>query len=310
MRKNQKNKKVVKKVVRSTRSAANQITFFEFIKLLLRGFSQVMLQENIWTGLLFLIGIFWNSWVMALGAIIGVLAGNLTAFVLKYKFDDIKKGFYGFNAVLVGIAVLFFFKFTLAAVIFIILGSALSSIIMNFMHKNHWNPLTFPFVLTAWILIFVIKLFNLVPAQPSGILNSVSLNFASATAMSFGQVMFQASIVTGIIFFIAIFINSRIVAAYALGGAIIGALVAFMLSFPPTLISMGIFGFNGVLCGIAFADLKWSSKKWQSIIWALIAVVLSVFIIFGMNAYGLVALTFPFVLATWITLLIKKYISH
>ncbi|MFA6098718.1 MAG: urea transporter, partial [Patescibacteria group bacterium] len=42
-----------------------------FIKILLRGVSQVMLQNNAFTGALFLFGIFYNSWIMGLGAILG-----------------------------------------------------------------------------------------------------------------------------------------------------------------------------------------------------------------------------------------------
>jgi urea transporter len=55
----------------------------DFLKIISRGISQVMLQNNIITGLLFLIGIFYNSWLMGIGALIGVLISTLTAFILE-----------------------------------------------------------------------------------------------------------------------------------------------------------------------------------------------------------------------------------
>lgn len=74
------------------------------LKIILKGISQVMLQNNAMTGLLFLAGIFYHSWLAGLGALIGVLTSTITAFVLNYKKVDIYHGLYGFNGTLVGIA--------------------------------------------------------------------------------------------------------------------------------------------------------------------------------------------------------------
>ena len=78
----------------------------------LKGIGQIMLQENSITGLIFLIGIFLNSPLMALGLLIGTIVGTLTAQVLKYDQGNINSGLYGFNAALVGIAMLVFFHST------------------------------------------------------------------------------------------------------------------------------------------------------------------------------------------------------
>ena len=70
------------------------------------------------------------------------------------------------------------------------------------------------------------------------------------------MVMLQASVITGILFFIGILINSRISAVYALAGSTIGLLTYYCFPSLINLINIGIFGFNGVLCGIAFSDKK------------------------------------------------------
>lgn len=276
-----------------------------FLKIILRGVSQVMLQNNSLTGLLFLAGIFYNSWLMGLGVLLGVLTSTLTAFLLKYKEEDINKGLYGFNGTLVGIALLFFFKVNILLIILIIFASALSSIIMNFMHEKKLFPYTFPFVLSTWIIIILLKYFHLIPTLTEELTPTNNLNILSSLSMGMGQVMFQASIITGIIFFLGILINSRISAIYGLVGSVLGMFIGLGLSFPLNLVNTGIFGFNGVLCGIALAE-----KKKNSLFYALLAIIISVFIIYGMINFNLVALTAPFVFATWITLGVKKMISR
>jgi urea transporter len=273
------------------------------VKIILRGAARVMLQDNPITGLLFLIGIFYNSWLLGIGAVIGILVATITAVILKYKKEDIISGNYGFNGALVGVALLFFFKVNILLIILLIVGSILSSIIMNFMSKRKLAPYTFPFVLSTWILMILIKLFNLIPKITIELIEALKLNIVSSLSMGFGQVMFQENVVTGIIFLIAIFVGSKRAAIYAFIGSLIGMLLALALIFPLNLINIGIFGFNGVLCGIAFAD-----KKKYSLIYAIIAIILSVFIVYGMISFNLIALTAPFVFATWITLGLKRVI--
>ncbi len=272
---------------------------FDFFKTVLNGFSKVMLQKNALTGLLFLLGIFYNSWLMGLGALVGVLTGTITGWVLKYK--GVEEGNYGFNGVLVGIALLFFFELSVLTISLIMLGSILSSVIMNVMEKKKIPPYTFPFVLSTWFVIIFIKIFNLVPSKSQELFQVLNLDILSSLSMGFGQVMFQASIVTGIIFLAAILINSWRAGLYGFLGSLVGMLTALIFSFPLNLINLGIFGFNGVLCGIAFTE-----KKWSSLVYAAVSIILSVIIVYGFVAFDWVALTAPFVFATWITLGLRK----
>ena len=70
-----------------------------------RGVGQVMFQNNAVSGLLMLVGIACNSWLLALFALLGNFVGTLTAFFSGYSKEDIEDGLYGFNGTLVGIAV-------------------------------------------------------------------------------------------------------------------------------------------------------------------------------------------------------------
>ena len=66
----------------------------KYLKTFLRGVGQVMLQKNSITGLLFLAGIFYNSWLMGIGTVVGLVAGTFTAYILRYK--NIEDGLFGF----------------------------------------------------------------------------------------------------------------------------------------------------------------------------------------------------------------------
>ena len=276
-----------------------------FAEVVFRGISQVMLQNNAATGILFLMGVFYNSWFIGMGAIIGVLAGTFTALFLGYNKNDINNGLYGFNGTLVGLAIICFFGFNIPSVTAVFFGSILSSILMHVMSKWKLPPYTAPFVISTWIAMFLLVKFNIIPLQATQLSNESNLKIISAVSKGIGQVMFQENVITGIIFFIGLLISSRISALYALLGSSLGVVVSFALSLPLNWINIGLFGFNGVLCGLAF-----SNKKWNYLVLGIAAIVVSVFITYGIINLGIISLTAPFVISTWLILLLKRNLNY
>ena len=271
------------------------------IKVILRGIGQVMLQNNAWTGLFFLLGISYNSWIMGLGAILGTFVGTISAKILKYSKDDIKNGLYGFNGTLVGIAIYYFFHFNFYTLIAIIIGSILSTVLMHEI-KEKIPAYTSPFVLSTWIILFIIGLLKLAPSIIHYNLIFNSFNYIISIFTGVGQVMFQGSVITGFLFLIGIIINSRKSAIYAIYGSILGTLFALLISLPLSSINIGLFGYNAVLCGIAL-----EGKGSKNFIFTTIGILLSVVLNLWMGDIGIITLTAPFVISTWIILIIKKY---
>lgn len=269
------------------------------LKAILRGIGQIMLQNNALTGLLFLAGILYNSRVMAAGVVIGVLTSTATAYVLKYDKSDIEKGLYGFNGALVGIALTFFFKLDMALILLIATGAVASSLLMHLL-KKRIPPYTLPFVLVTWGL-YLLAATTSVVSKNSQAATSAGLSVANAAAMGVGQVMFQASAITGMIFLLGILANSAKSAFFALAGSIIGIALATAAGFEASFIGAGLFSFNAVLCAIAFG--KYAKKGFLLAIFSSAA---AVFITFGMMHFNLLILTFPFVAATWIVLLLTS----
>lgn len=132
-------------------------------------------------------------------------------------------------------------------------------------------------------------------------INVVSINYFTIGFRGFGQVIFQDNLVSGTLFFIAVFISSPISALYGFAGAMLSAIIAFNLSVPIHDISIGLFSFNAVLCAIVFAG-----GQIKDGIWVLLSVFLSLIISVLMIELNFIQLTFPFVLASCVTLLFKK----
>ncbi|MCW3467265.1 urea transporter [Chitinophaga nivalis] len=267
----------------------------------LRGVGQIMLQSNAWTGLLFLVGIFYDSTIMGLGALLAVVTGTLTAKLLRYDPEAINAGLYGFSATLVGVALTFYFQPVAVIWVAIVVGAILATVLQHRLITWNIPGFTFPFIVVTWICLYLFHHVWVVK-DSADIVASLPVNddFTLSTH-GFGEVIFQGSVLAGLIFFIAVFINAPVAALYGVVGSILGAFISLQFAEPVPDIHMGLFSFNAVLCAIAF-----SGNKPRDGIFVLLSVVLSVLIDIQLLKMNLSVLTFPFVAASWITLLVKR----
>ncbi len=280
----------------------------ETLKVLLKGVGQVMFQENALSGALMLLGIFLNSWRMGLAAMGGVCASTLTAWVLGYDREPIRRGLYGFNGTLVGIAVICFMPFSYLSIIFLLLGAALSTVVTHLFTRQQLLPtLTAPFVLTTWLIIFVKSLLLDDGAVKSGSVDD-SVHILSAMSLSYGQIMLQGgSLFTGLLFLLAILVNSRAMALQSVIAMLLSLLVVLVPSVVSTdSVNSGLYGYNSILTFLAIESVVEMKHRKRRGVLALLAMVISIILQYaGLNA-GLVTLTAPFVLAVWLVVLIDR----
>lgn len=259
-----------------------------------------MLQENAWTGLFFIAGIFCGSLFMGMAAIAAVIISTYTAKLLHYDKIAIDKGLYGFNATLVGVALAFLFHQTVLIWMAILTGAVLATIIQHFFISRKIPVFTFPFILVTWMFLFIFHYFPCV-TQAETLSTSIPYPFISMLLLGYGQIIFQNSIIAGILFFAGVCLNRPVAAIYGLGGAALSGCIAYLLHMPANDLFLGLLSYNGVLCAICF-----SGRKTEDLIKILLSVSLSVPVFIMMKNSDLPVLTFPFVLASWITLWIKK----
>ncbi|MCB0481170.1 MAG: urea transporter [Flavobacteriales bacterium] len=272
-----------------------------FIKTILRGIGQVMFQNNVYSGLLFLAGIFYNSYQLGLAALAGTVLSTATAHVLKYPKEELEDGIYGFNGTLTGIAIIFFFGVSITAVLALIAGSVLSTVAMYFL-KKVISPFTAPFVLSASIVIYSLLHLLDYPLIISTSSPESTLDLLTASSNGIGQVMFQKNVITGLFFLLAVLINDRLMALYTVYATVLGALTGWYFNFPIAEINGGFMGYNAILCAIAL-----TGKNWRDFLWISLAIVLSSILNKGMAMMGIITLTAPFVLVTWVILKAKQF---
>jgi hypothetical protein len=102
----------------------------------LTGLGQIMFQDSAWTGAFFLTGIAIVSPVTAAGAALGALVGTLAAMLLKYDEQEIRDGIYGFNASLVGIAMIARYQPHVLTFLLIIVGAGVSTMLTREMRRR------------------------------------------------------------------------------------------------------------------------------------------------------------------------------
>jgi Urea transporter len=307
-----------------------------FVDTLLRGCGQVMFQNNPLTGLLFLVGIFVNSAFLGIAGLIGLLVSTLTAMFLRADRSMVSGGLFGFNGILVGVGLAFFLSWNPLLIVYIVIAAILSAVVMmalvNFMGNWDTPALTAPFVVSAWLFLFAAFQFSHlhpsaliqpgIPSAATPVLTDLrplptSLVGAGLTAPNLlgaffrgvGEVFFQDNWVTGLIFLIAILVNSRISALFGALGSLIGLLSAlFLFGGNGFWTYHGLYGFNAVLTAIAIGGVFYVLTP-ASALYALVAALISTVVMASLSVFlaplGMPALTAPFVVSAWLFLLPK-----
>ena len=268
-----------------------------------RGVGQVMFQNNAVSGLLMLVGIACNSWLLALFALLGNFVGTLTAFFSGYSKEDIEDGLYGFNGTLVGIAVGIFMETGIASLLLLVAGSVLSTWIARmFGYQKLLPSFTAPFILTVWLLLALCRWWFPSLLLPSVMSEETTPDLFQAFSLNIGQVMFQGgTVLSGLFFLAGILLNSRIQALYTVWGALLPLGMVWMVGSDYAAFNAGLFGYNAVLCAIALGDRSWAGAAW-----ATLSVVISVLLqVWGMSL-GMTTLTAPFVVSVWIVLGMRR----
>lgn len=135
------------------------VTGSTFLNGFFKGVAEVFFQDNLWTGVFFLVGILVNS-PISFGF---ACAGSFVAFVIALGLGAgepvLGLGLYGFSAVLTGIALggVFYvidWRSTIYTIIGIVVTSVLFGTLSNFLAPWGMPALTAPFVVTTWLFIW------------------------------------------------------------------------------------------------------------------------------------------------------------
>jgi urea transporter len=298
-----------------------------FPEWVLRGVGQVVFQNNPWSGLIILGAILYNSWIYFAIGLFGCIVATATALVLRADRGLLADGLFGFNGVLVALALVAFTSadFRAGAVpsvhmlVYIAFAAAMTtmafSAIAGLLLPYRVAALTAPFVLVGWLFLFAVLRFENIESGP--LTKPVSPDEYQATAYALptwymgignavGQIFFQDNWITGYLIALGIAVNSRVSAAIALIAAALAAGVAQVFGGAEGAIRDGLFGYNAVLTAIAVGGF-FLVLNWASFLYAMFGVVVSTWLWASIAVFltpiDMPVLTSTFVLVTWLLLL-------
>jgi len=317
----------MKKILSGWESLCASSGPLRFIDVNLRGVGQVMFQDNPLSGALFLAAIAWGSYAAGVpqvlfGGLIGVAAATLTALWLRVDPASLRAGLYGFNGVLVGLALATFIAPGPLLWAYVVLGAAVSVVAMsatvNVLGTWGMPALTFPFVLVTWMLLLATYGFaglagtalpdaGVVAPFESVAATRVDLRlFVQATLLSISQVFLKGSAIAALLFLAGLAVNSVAAAVAAVAGAALAVVTAHLLGAESDLITGGLLGFSPVLTAVALGTV-FNPPGLRSAAHAALATVFTVVaqaaFSVALTPLAIPALTGPFVLVTWIFLL-------
>lgn len=295
----------------------------------LRGVSQVVFQDHLPCALLILLAVAWAAYdgrhpALLVGALLATAIATLTARLLGADAALLERGLFGYNGMLVGIALPTFLAATPALWACVALGAVLSTVAMlafiTLLRPWRLQVLTAPFVLITWCLLLAAYQFARLPGAGLPV-PALAHAAAIAPALPFtvqgivlaalrgvAQVFFLPDAASGALILAGLAAASRRAALAAAAGSLLSLAVAWLLGADRAAIDAGLYSFSAVLTAVALGD-AFRSAGLRGAAYAALGVVATVIVQAALNTLlaplGIPALTAPFVLTTWLFLLAR-----
>ena len=260
---------------------------------LLNGFSQIFLQRNPLCGLLCLVAILFTAPTLLGGALLGGIAGLLTAQRRNYAKVDRQAGLFSYNGVLLGLLLSLYFPWSAMLPLMIIACGGLSAMLTQQWLKrsriSHYLPAyTAPFVGLAWLLLCFAT-----PSTQAQLIEINALSMLAAPLRGLGQVMFLGQPLAGALIAAGLLIADRRAFCWAMLASVAGMGWSLLHhDFYSALLGLG--SYNAVLAALAFSSQR--QQPWLPLIGIAFALLLTPLF----AAIGLPTLTAPFILGCWL----------
>lgn len=285
----------------------------------LKNISQVVLLENVWTGLLILIALWIGDWKVGLAAMVGSAISLVTAPWFGYTKEEIQAGLAGFNSVLVAIALTIFMIMTwqtvMVCLIATIIAMPLAKSMQTVFRRYQLPELTTPFVLVTWMVLLMNQQFaflkstvKVIPLKHAATIDVTQpLHPVVAFFNSMSQIFLVENVVSGVLIIIAFFVASRWAGFFVIIANVLSMLFVYVLGSDVMSLNHGLFGYNLILTVIAVAVTFRNLTRYHRYLMLVLVIVLTP-MIYGaiatlLEPFGIPILTLPFIIVTWMLLL-------
>jgi len=231
-------------------------------------------ESKLFAAILFIVSFF--DYYAGLGGLIGLLTANITAYYLGFDRYKIRKGYYGFNSLILGIGIAMEFDQSYTILWAVVFASML---VLFFtvafeasLGKNYLPFLSVPFLFGFWALQLFIRNILQVPLSireinyfsELGFVNSDYLKYIFSWVSSvqnndvirlyfesLSAIFFQKSVITGLLISLGLLISSRISFTLSIIGYASAYLVLNYLGLSIAGYDYSFVGFNSILFAIA-----------------------------------------------------------
>lgn len=296
-------------------------TISTFFKGVLRSYSQIFFSESYWFAIPLVLVSFIDIPAGFTG-LISVLTANLAASLLKLDKLTATKGFYGFNSLLVGLGLGYYYELTLIIIVLAVLSGFLTLLITiafkGILGKYYLPYLSVPFVLSIWMVSSAVGMLSGTEDNQSGVymLNRlfiigghplvnlqqwwglvITSDFINSYFLSLGAIFFQFNVFAGLVVFIALLFHSRIAFLLSLAGYSVAYFTYSFFGMDMTQLGYSYIGFNFILSSIAIGGYFYIPSR-QSIFWAVAITPIIALVTAGLfgilNNFNLALLSLPF----------------
>jgi len=303
-----------------------------FVTGILNSYSQVFFARNQAFAIFLFIVTFFDP-VMGFCGLLSIIISNLLAWYLGFSEEAIQSGDFGFNSLLVGLGLGFYYAPTIELLILIIVGAILTFIftvvVSGFLYKYNLPFLSIPFLLSLWALMLSSRNFTQMVISERGVYTLNELYITGKSWLvelyqlskqgyipemmrvyfnSLGAILFQFNILSGILIAIGLLIYSRIAFLFSIVNFIAAYYFYQLLGADIKSLSYYYIGFNFILSGIAIGGYFLIPSR-ASLLWSIILVSVlmiltsslgSLFVNWQLNIYSLpfniVVISFLYVL--------------
>jgi urea transporter len=280
-----------------------------------QGLSQIFFQSNLITGVLILAAFVVADWRMAVLVLLGSATGAVVGRLRGVPQKDVTAGMEGFCGALVGAATYSIVGGQWEAYPIAVAGAALcgpviwavQALFTRTALKEYGLPsTTAPFCIVATLILVCTGPLH-VKAAAETTTDSTTVAFLRSLLSNVSQVVLVDNPWAGALILAGLFVASWEVGLAAALGSVIGSLAALAMDEPLTETANGLAGYSGVLTAIALAVVLISSSptSWGL---AVVGTIITAVVTLVMHRLDVPTYTWPYILTTWVFLVIAHYL--
>lgn len=259
----------------------------------INSYTMVFFSKNRWFGLILVLVSFFDIYA-GIAGMISIFTANSFAWLMGLNRANILSGFYGFNALLVGLGLGIAFE-PVPQFYLLLISVALATLFLTlafegFAGKYGLPYLTLPFLIALWIAALAARNYTTLMQGDSGIYTMNSIYESGGTAVvgiyewfgdihwpvavktyfkSLGAIFFQYHLFAGLLIAAGLLIYSRIAFLLSVLGFVSAWLFYMLIGADMNDLNYGYIGFNHILTAIAIGGFFMVASRW-SMLWVIL----------------------------------------